>query len=105
MTLIVGILETGDDLEDQVDRPGAGGVEGLEHLSGLDDAGRVVLLGERPVVVAEAVGLLQLHLGEAAAEALQPRVRIALRACGPGHAVMPDVEAEPPRDVLRRRRR
>ena len=59
-----------------------------------------MLGGECPVVVGDAVRLLQLHLDEPAPEALQPCVRIALRAFGSGHALMADVEAEAPGDVL-----
>ena len=80
--------------------PGAGGRERLEHLSRVDDAGGVVLRGERPVVVGETVGLLQLHFDEAAPEAPQPRVRIALVSLGARDALMTDVEAQPPRNVI-----
>ena len=52
-------------------------------------------------MIGQPVGLLQLDLGEAAAESLQPRVRVAIRAGGAGHALVTDVEAEPPRDVIR----
>ena len=59
-----------------------------------------MLRGESPVVIGDPVRLLQLHLHEPAPEVLQPGVWIALGAFGSGHALVADVEAEPPRGVL-----
>src|ERR1700686_5807784 len=97
---IVRILPTGNDLEDQVDGPGAGGLQGLEDSCRVDAPGGVVPRVETPVVIGDPVRLLQLHLDEPAPEVLQPRIWIALRAFGSGHALVADVEAEPPRGVL-----
>src|SRR5579862_3042746 len=96
----VRILPAGDDLEHEIDVAGAGLGEGCKHARRIDDAGRVVLSGERPMMIGEAVRLLQLHLGEATPEAPQPRVWVTFVSGRPGHALMADVEAELPRHVF-----
>src|ERR1700676_5112680 len=92
--LLVRILPAGNDLEDEVDVPRAGTHEGLEHPRGIDDAGGVVRGAEGPVVVGDAIRLLQLDLDETASESPQPRIWVALGAGRSGHALMTDVETE-----------
>src|ERR1700694_3907866 len=70
--LLVGILPTRNDLEDEVDGAGAGSRESLEHPRGVDDAGGVVRRAEGPVVVGDAIRLLQLDLDEPASESPPP---------------------------------
>src|ERR1700680_1833139 len=99
--LLVGILPTGNDLEDEVDVPRAGIRESLEHPRGVDDAGGVVRRAEGPVVVGDAIRLLQLDLDEPACESPQPGIGVALLAGRSGHALVTDVEAEPAGDAVR----
>jgi len=75
---VVG-LEGRDHLEDEQHVGQAGAGQGVQDPAGVDEAGGVPLRGERPVVVAQAIGLLELDLGDPRPEALQPGVRIAVR--------------------------
>jgi hypothetical protein len=60
----VVLLERRDHLEHEQDIFRAGLGQRVQHAARIDQAGLVPLGRERPVVVGEAVGLLQLDLGE-----------------------------------------
>src|SRR6185369_13924845 len=58
--LVVRLLAGRDDLEDQPNVAARRRLERLEELRCVDDAGSIARGGELPVVVAQAVGLLEL---------------------------------------------
>ena len=95
---IVVLLERRDHLQDQVAGFGAAPLERVEHPVGIDPAIGVARRGERPVVVAVRVRLLELDDRRHPAELAQPGVRIAVRTARPRHAHVADVEAQPDRD-------